>query len=208
MFNALPRVTALSGVLAALMTFFVIFLAGFYQPEFSHAQSFVSELNESGSLYANTIGYFGFFPIGVVTLFFIVGLKQELAQTKRVFIGCLFLCFSALDWFVTAVFPCDAGCPVTGDISMSQSIHNLTGLFTTILVPVGIFLLMASLKQMKFQPMLMVLSMASILAYIISFILIVGHIFAEYQGVIQRLNILFFYTYLAALSVCVYQKQL
>ena len=197
---------ALSGVLAALMSAFVIFIAGYYQGEFSHAKSFVSELNQSGSLYASTIGYLGFVPLGLVTLFFILGLKQTLGKTKRVTIALFFLCFSALDWLVTAFFPCDAGCPVTGDISVSQSIHNLSGLFSTILVPVGIFLLISPLKKMKFHPLVIVFSMASIIAYLASFVLIVGNVFEGFEGGIQRISLLFFYGYLSALSVNIYLK--
>lgn len=202
----LPRFTALSGVLAAFMTFWVILIAGFSQPGFSHGQSFVSELNASGNSFANLIGYLGFLPVGVVTLFFIGHLKRELESSKRVATALIFVSFSSLDWFVTAFFPCDAGCPVTGGISISQTIHNLSGLFSTILVPVGIFLLISPLKKMKFHPLVIVCSMASIIAYLVSLVLIVGHVFEGFQGGIQRISLLFFYGYLSALSINIYLK--
>ena len=206
-FNISPRVTALSGVLAALMTLLVIFFAGFYQPGFSHGQSFVSELNASGSLFANVIGYLGFLPVGVVTLFFIGRLKQELYSSKRVTLGLILLGFSGLDWWVTAVFPCDAGCPTTGDISVSQMIHNISGLLSTLLVPIGIGVLMGAFQKMRFNPLVIVFSITSIVAYIASFVLIVTHVFEEFQGGIQRLNILIFYSYICVLSVNIYFKK-
>ncbi len=206
-FVVLPRIAALSGVLAALMTFWVILIAGYYQPDFSHGQKFVSELNASGSLFANVIGYLGFLPIGLITLFFIGQLKQALEWSKRVATGLIFLGFSSLDWLVTAVFPCDVGCPTTGDISVSQTIHNLSGLFSTVLVPIGIFLLIRPLQKMKFHPSVVVFSIISIIAYIASFGLIVGHVFEEFNGGIQRTSLLFFYGYLSALSVNIYFKK-
>ncbi len=202
-----PKITALSGVLAAIMTLVVIVLGGYYQPNYSHAQNFVSELNDAGSLYPSLIAYLGFIPVGIVTLFFIGRLKQELEWTKRVAFGLSFLCFSGVDWFVTAVFPCDAGCPATGDISVFQTIHNLSGLFSTILVPVGIYLLIRPLNEMKFHPIVTVFSTASIVAYATSFILIVVHVFDESQGGIQRISIFTFYAYLSVLSLVIYKKE-
>ena len=48
--------------------------------------------------------------------------------------------------------------------------------------------------------------MASIIAYLASFVLIVGNVFEGFEGGIQRISLLFFYGYLSALSVNIYFK--
>ena len=91
------KLTALSGVLAAFMAALVVFVAGYYQPDYSHLQNFISELNASGSQHGNIVGFLGFLPIGILTLIFISRLKQELVWSVRVAVGLCFLSFSGIN---------------------------------------------------------------------------------------------------------------
>ncbi len=207
--NLIPqRVFALSGVISALMAVLVIYVAGYYQPDYSHIQNFISELNASGSQHGSVVGFLGFLPIGILTLLFISRLKQELVWSTRVAIGLCFLSFSGIDWLVTATFPCDVGCPSTGDTSISQTIHNLSGLFTALLVPMGAFLLIKPLQHAQFSKAVIVFSVFSIVSSVISFILFISSSFVDLFGLIQRCNFFIFYTYLSVLSLNTYKKSI
>ncbi len=204
----IQRVTALSGILSAFMAALVIYVAGYYQPEYSHIQNFISELNASESKHGSVVGFLGFLPVGILTLLFISRLKQELVWSTRVAVGLCFLSFSGIDWLVTATFPCDVGCPSTGDTSLSQTIHNLSGLFTALLAPTGVFLLIKPLKQAQFSKAVIIFSIFSIVSSVISFILFISSSFVDLFGLIQRCNFFIFYMYLSVLSLNTYKKSI
>jgi len=120
--SPVSKFSALSGVLAAAMTFIVVVIGGYLQPDYSHRLDLISELNAAGSKYPQLIGYLGFLPIGLVTLFFVWRLKDVLVVSRRVVFGLGFIALAGTDSIVTALAPCDAGCPITGKISLSQRI--------------------------------------------------------------------------------------
>ena len=144
------------------MAFSVIVIAGYAQPDHSHRLDFVSELNAAGSRYPALIGYLGFFPIGLLTLFFLWRLKGSLVASRRVAVGLAFVALVGTDWLVTALAPCDAGCPASGDVSLSQAVHSLSGVLTMVLMPIGIYLLIKPLKAVGFSTAVLAASIAAI----------------------------------------------
>ena len=204
--NALSKYSALSGILAVILTLIVLAISGYIQPDYSHIENLISELNERGAPYALPIGYFGFLPIGLVTLFFIRRLKSDVVHSKRSIVGLLFIAFSGVDWIVTVFAPCDPGCPMSGDISLSQEIHNLSGFLTSTLVPIGVYLLINPLRDSGFGKAVTVMSVIVLVDTVVTFAILVFEGFPGAPGLMQRIDLGVFLVYLSMLSVKVYRK--
>ena len=198
---SVSKFSALSGVLAAAMLFIVVAIGGYLQPDYSHRLDLISELNAVGSKHPKLIGYLGFLPIGLMTLFFVWHLKHVLPVSCRVFFGLGFIALVGTDSIVTALAPCDAGCPVTGDISLSQQIHLISGLLTTLLMPIGIYLLVRPLKQAGFSKAAIAASFATIGLSVLCFILLVSATVNDSVGLVQRISVSAFHIYLGMLSI-------
>lgn len=187
------------------MALVVIVLAGYAQPDHSHRLDFVSELNAAGSQYPELVGYLGFFPIGLLTLLFLWRLKDSLVMSRRVAVGLAFVALVGTDWLVTVLAPCDAGCPASGDVSVSQQVHALSGVLTMLLMPIGIYLLIKPLKAAGFSKAVVVASIAAIGAGAATFLLLVTAA-TESVGLVQRINVSIFYAYLGLLSIEIYKR--
>ena len=205
--NAFFKYSALSGILASALTLIVLYISGNIQPDYNHIKNMISELNERGSPYSLQIGYFGFLPIGIVTLYFIWRLKSDIVHSRRSIVGLLFIALSGVDWIVTVLAPCDQGCPISGDISLAQKIHNLSGILTLVLVPVGVYLLIKPLKDSGFGKAVTVMSVITVVAIVMSFAVLIFDIFPDAHGLIQRIDLGFFLVYLSILSVKVYTRK-
>lgn len=90
------------------MTFF-----GWRKPAYSHWQHTISELGEVGSLLSPRVSYGLFLPIGLL-----LGPLAWLAESTPIagLAGCV-----ATGYIVAALFPCDAGSPLWGSKSPTDS---------------------------------------------------------------------------------------
>jgi hypothetical protein len=204
--NALFKYSALSGILASILPLIVLPISGYIQPDYSHIENLISELNERGLPYSLQIGYFGFLPIGLVTLFFIWRLKCDIIHSKRSIVGLLFIALSGVDWVVTVFAPCDQGCPTSGDISLSQEIHNLSGFLTLVLVPIGVYLLINPLRESGFGKAVTVMSVITVVNIVVTFAILIFEIFPAAPGLIQRIDLGVFLVYLSILSIKLYTR--
>ena len=205
--SALLRYSALSGMLAAILPLIVLPISGYIQPDYSHIENLISELNQRGLPYSSQIGFFGFLPIGVVTLLFIWRLKIDIVHSKRSLVGLLFISLSGIDWIVTVLAPCDQGCPKFGVISLSQEIHNLSGFLTMVLVPVGVYLLIKPLRDSGFGKAVTVMSVITLVDIGVTFPIFLFNIFSSAPGLIQRIDLGVFLVYLSILSIRIYARR-
>lgn len=200
------KLSALSGVVAAATVLIVVVIAGSAEPGYSHKQDMISELNAQGTHYAALTGYGGFISIGLVTLLFLWRFKDEIELSRKSIVGLFFVATIGGDWLITALLPCDAGCPVSGDISLSQKIHLLYGFLTTFFMPIGVYLLIGSLRQEKFSQAIVALAFAVIGVNVLVFALMVSSMFNDSLGLLQRINVGFFYGFLTLLSFETYRR--
>lgn len=202
----LSKLAALSGVLGALLALIVVLVGGYIQPEYNHITDFISELNAEGSKSAAFIGYLGFVPIGILGLVFLWRLKTEISQSKRVYVGLIFIAFSGVDCLITALAPCDMGCPLSGDISLSQKIHNISGILTMLLVPIGVYLLITPFKDADYGKPVTIMS-AAVITMSVFFVIAMGSpFFTDLAGLMQRTNLAIFYIYISLLSLKTYSR--
>ena len=112
--------------------------------------------------------------------------------------------FYGIATIVVGLFPCDQGCnKELIDPSVSQLIHNLTGLFTYIFVPISIVLIGFGLRQSKkFEG----LSKIAFFCGLIS-IVFIGLLFSNptsvYAGLFQRIVELTFIIWIIACSISI-----
>jgi hypothetical protein len=200
------KYSALSGILAAILPLIVLPISGYIQPDYSQIENLISELNERGLPYSLPIGYFGFLPIGLATLFFIWRLKSDIVHSKRSIVGLLFIALSGVDWVVTVFAPCDQGCPASGDISLSQEIHNLSGFLTLVLVPIGVYLLINPLRESGFGKVVTVMSVITVVNIVVTLAILIFEFFPGAPGLVQRIDLGVFLVYLSILSIKVYTR--
>ena len=135
------------------MTFFGVasFLGGFQFDNYNPISQYISETYAVDTPYGKVLRFLGYIPSGILlTIFSFAGIKKfpKSNLTKIGFWG--FGIFYGIATIIVGLFPCDKGCNKEFvDPSVSQVIHNLTGLFTYIFVPISIILIGVGLRQSK-----------------------------------------------------------
>jgi Protein of unknown function (DUF998) len=118
-------------------------LAGLLFPGYSHISQLISESYAIGTPYGIPLRYLGFLPCGVFIAafgFYAVKALPKSTYTKLGFAG--LGVFYGIATIIVSLFPCDKGCDKElVDPSISQFIHNLTGLATYMIVPVSLLIL-------------------------------------------------------------------
>lgn len=130
----------ISGVL-----FFVLatISGGLQFPEYSHISQLISESYAIGTPYGIHLRFLGFMPSGIFIAAFSFLAIKALPASKFTQIGFFGIgIFYGIATVIVSLFPCDLGCnKELVDPSLSQLIHNLTGLLTYMIVPVSLIIL-------------------------------------------------------------------
>lgn len=135
---------ALSGVAAALLALAVALAAPLGRPAYSHVSQYISELGETGAPNAVWVRI-GFALIGLCALTFVASARRILPASRRTTAGLLCLAAVGAAYLVSALAPCDAGCPAVG--SVAQSVHNLFGMLEYVGGVAGLLLLSAAVDR-------------------------------------------------------------
>jgi len=104
---------------AVIYLFAALFVLGARKPAYRHVRHTISELGEIGAPHARLVALGVFLPVGGVML-----LVAWLVRAFGTETCALALCL-AVGYIVAALFPCDAGAPVSG--TWRQAVHNLGG---------------------------------------------------------------------------------
>ncbi len=177
----LSRILALCVVLFGLLFYT---LGAAIKPGYSSLSQFISELNATGTAWAQELGYFGFIPLGLLfgAFLWVAGPFAQVRDASRV--GWLLLCLQPLSFIAVAFAPCDVGCPLEG--SYSQELHNLQGL-------VAYFGTAAGLVLVSFAPPLQsssafgrYLLRLSGAVFLIVFVVMLSPEVAPIRGALQR----------------------
>lgn len=132
----LVRVLAVASVAYAAL-FYVVGAA--LKPGYSHLAHFISELNATGTPWAQELGLFGFVPLGLLVAAFLLAAYPVAGLSGASRVGFIFLWSQPIAFLGVAAAPCDPGCPFVG--SALQQTHNLLGLVTYFAAAAGFFLL-------------------------------------------------------------------
>lgn len=170
-------------IVAALVSYLImLFGGGALKPEYSHIGQFISELNATGTPYAQLIGWVGFVPFGLLFGLLIISLADVAPVKGASRIGYWLLMLQPVAYVGSALAPCDIGCPVEG--SLSQTIHNMLGLFTYSLTAVALVLLsLAPRISIYIRGLWALLA----LVWLLLFILMLDSSLEQWRGILQRL---------------------
>ena len=186
------------------VTFFAVasFLGGFQFDNYDPISQYISETMAVDMPYGKSLRYFGYIPSGILlTIFAFAGFKKfpKSNLTKFGFWG-LGL-FYGIATIVVGIFPCDKGCNKDlVDPSISQLIHNLTGLLTYIFVPISIILIGVGLRKSKKYSRL---SKLGIICGLICIVIIgfLSNPLTNYAGLFQRIIEGIFIIWIIACSI-------
>jgi len=170
-------------IIAVIVSYLImLFGGGALKPEYSHIGQFISELNATGTPYAQLIGWLGFIPFGLLLGLLIISLADVAPVKGASRIGYWLLMLQPVAYIGSALAPCDIGCPVEG--SLSQTIHNMLGLFTYSLTAVALALLSRAPRISVYMRGLWVLLA---LVWLLLFTLMVDSSLEQWRGILQRL---------------------
>lgn len=170
-------------VIAVVVSYLImLFGGGALKAEYSHQAQFISELNASGTAYAQTIGWLGFVPFGVLAAILIIAVSHKAPVRGVSRVGYWLLMAEPVAYIGSALWPCDIGCPIDG--STSQVLHNILGLVTYLATTLGLFFLAFTPKiSMNWRFFWVVLS----IVWFTLLALMVNDSIAEWRGLLQRL---------------------
>jgi len=136
---------AACGLVAATLALLVTVVGGSAEPGYSHMAQYISELGATGAAHASLVAVGGFAPIGALVLAFLGLASAVFPPSWQKTVGTACLAAIGAAYLVSAVCPCDPGCPTSG--SFTQSVHNLAGYLEYIGAVAGLLLLAAALRR-------------------------------------------------------------
>jgi hypothetical protein len=143
--------TFLIGIIGVSLFLLPSIVGGILINNYSLTSQLISESYAIDAEYGIFLRAFGYIPSGIlISLFCFLGFKhfQPSKLTKIGFYGLGI--FYGLATIIVGLFPCDSGCNKEFiDPSISQAIHNLTGLLTYIFVPISIIVIGVGLKKLS-----------------------------------------------------------
>lgn len=177
------------GIIGVTLFLAASILGGFQFDNYNPLSQYISETYAIDTPYGKTLRYFGHIPSGILlTIFAFSALKifpkSSLIKTGFLGIGI----FYGIATIIVGIFPCDSGCnKELVDPSISQVIHNLTGLLTYIFVPLSILAIGLGLRQLKTQNSLSRIAMLCGLNCIVFVSLLLTDPLSKYVGLYQRI---------------------
>lgn len=183
------QVIFLIGIIGVTLFSAASILGGFQFDNYNPLSQYISETYAIDTPYGQTLRYFGYIPSGIfLTIFAFSALrifpKSSLIKTGFWGLGI----FYGIATIIVGIFPCDKGCNrELVDPSISQLIHNLTGLLTYIFVPLSIIAIGLGLRQLKTQHGLSRIAILCGLNCVVFIGLLLTDPLSKYAGLYQRI---------------------
>ena len=192
----------LAGIAAPVVLTVAMVLAGHFEPDYSHASQYVSELGAVGASHQRAFNYGGLVSSGLLTVLFSLGLYSRVKPRAPLVASCVLVAIAGFGRLVAGLSPCDAGC-VMEDMSLSATIHASAGFISLMSGALAPVLLAIGLRTHR-QSILFWLSVGLGFASLALVVLFFG--FGKelpYLGVIQRLILASLYTWIVAVALAV-----
>ena len=179
----------LFGTLGVLLFVMTTIFAGASYPHYDSSSQFISELYAIDAPNADFIRYVLYLPSGILFFLFSVFAIKETGKSTLGTLGFLGIGFGyGLGTVICSLFNCDEGCnPEFIKPSVSQVIHNLTGLFTYLTVPFSIILISIASRKWDNAAVYANLSVVSACICLSSFVVLNADLQSPYKGFVQRI---------------------
>ena len=168
---------------AAVASLLLLVVGGAVKPGYSHVANFISELNATGTPLAETIGLFGFLPLGILVASFLIVAAPVARVDGWSRVGYWLLFSQPIAYIGVFLFPCDLGCPLQG--SQSQQLHNLVALVTYIACAVA-FLLLSRSRSLASSALGKAWFVGTGIVWLVGFFAMVEPGLAPWRGLLQR----------------------
>lgn len=167
----------------------ILYVTGFYfigaaiKPGYSQLSNFVSEYNATGTAWADTLTYAGFFATTALLTCFLVAATPITKVSGASRVGFWLLWSIPFSYLVGAIAPCDVGCPAEG--STSQLLHNAFSILAYFGMGISIALVSSAsgFRPYRLRRTFMLLTG---FAFPVVFIAMVQPDFAPWRGLLQR----------------------
>ena len=177
------------GIFGALLFIIPSILGGFQFENYSHIQQFISEGYAVDTPYGIYIRIFGYIPSGILITLFSFSALKLLPKSNLLNLSLIgFAVFYGIGTIIVGIFPCDSGCnEQLINPTISQIIHNITGAFTYLIVPISLILIGIAAKKWQNKKFISTLSLiCGVIALIFSFLLF-SNPTGNYIGLFQRI---------------------
>ena len=180
--------TAIFGILGVVIFITATILGGYFFPDYSHLEQFISESYATGTSHEWALRWYGFIPSGLLLMLFGFLAPLNFPKSSVLKIGFYGIAiFYGIGTLITGLFPCDFGCDIDMiSPSLSQFIHNVAGTFAYLVTPICLLLISLKIKPFisnkSVSSWLLVLSVVAILCTA----LFVTNIDMTYIGLVQR----------------------
>jgi len=150
------RTIFICGILGTVFFAMASVLAGFLAENYDPVTQLISESMSEDRPYSKEIRFFKYIPSGILILIFALAAPVNMPKSNQIrmsFYGiALFYGFATI---LVGIFPCEAGCNMEMiNPGIAQIIHNFSGLFTYIGMPVCLLLIGFGLKNANTRKLL------------------------------------------------------
>ncbi len=177
------------GILGAALFVITTISGGLLSPGYSHISQLISESYSIGTTYGVHLRFLGFLPSGLCIAAFAFLAIKALPRSPATRIGFLGIgIFYGLATILVSLFPCDKGCDKEMvDPSLSQLIHNLTGLLTYLVVPISLLILGLAARKWVNGKTMSVAGFICGLTAIVFVGILSADLTSEFAGLYQRI---------------------
>lgn len=140
-----------TGILGVSLFTIAAVLGGFLIENYNPVAQLISESYAIDTAYGTFLRCCFYIPSGLLIALFCFAAVKKLPKSNLIKIGFNGLAiFYGIATVIVSIFPCDKGCNKEFiDPSISQIIHNLTGLLTYLLVPICLLSIGIGLRQLN-----------------------------------------------------------
>jgi hypothetical protein len=177
------------GILGVSLFVIASVLGGFQFDDYDPIAQYISETMAVGTTHGEKLRFLGYIPSGILlTLFSFLAIKK-FPKSTLIQIGFIGLAvFYGMATIVVGIFPCDQGCnKELINPSISQLIHNITGMLTYLFVPISIILISIGLIKTKHYLNLSKIGISCGLISIAFIWLMISQPLSNYVGLFQRI---------------------
>ena len=196
------------GILGVSLFVVSSIVGGFLIENYSFTSQLISETYAIDTEYGLVLRSLGYIPSGILLTIFAFSGFKKLPQSMLTKIGFYGLgVFYGIATVIVGFFPCDNGCNKQFiDPSISQVIHNLTGLLTYLFVPMSIILIGIGLKKSQTYNRLSIQGITYGILSILCIYLFFSDPNSEYIGLYQRIVETIFIIWIITCAITIKNK--
>jgi len=136
--NRAQSLLALCGIIGPILYSIMVITLGLFRPNYNHITQIMSELGEVGAPNAVIMNTAGFILLGLLMIFFALGLHRGISEGEGSKIGPALVAVSGAFLVLLGIFPCDPGCANESSVGIMHEVFAMMHGFAMIFAPLAI----------------------------------------------------------------------